>query len=164
MRVSLIVAAAENNVIGSNNALPWDLPDDLQYFRKVTMGHPVIMGRKTFASIGRPLPKRLNIVISRTLKSIAGCEVLPSLESAVELARKSKATDAFIIGGRDIFAAALEGGLVDTLYLTRVHALIAGDVSLPDIDWKQWKCISTHKHAADDRHAYAFSFEVYERA
>jgi dihydrofolate reductase len=163
MRVSLIVAAAQNDVIGSNNALPWSLPDDLQYFRKITMGHPVIMGRKTFESIGKPLPKRLNIVISRTVQHIAGCEVVSSLRAAVDVARATNATEAFIIGGRDVFAAALAEGIVDAIYLTRVHAAVEGDVALPSIDWSQWIPMQRVRHDADEKHAYAFSFEVYKR-
>ena len=163
MTLSLIVATAENDVIGRKGALPWSLPDDLRYFRTVTKGHPVIMGRKTFESIGRPLPDRLNIVLSSQHRDSAGCTVVRSLADAIETAEQSDSTEAFIIGGREVFADALEHHPVNRMYLTRVHANIEGDVMLPTIDWSQWKQISARHHDADDAHPYPFTFFVYER-
>lgn len=176
MTVSLIVAASENNAIGKNNALPWHLPDDLQYFKTMTLGKTVIMGRKTYESIGRPLPHRRNIVISTTVKSIAGCEVFDSLGSALvhlhdegeqHRSSGSQTAEVFIIGGARLFQEALMEIIgeftVHKIYLTRVHADIDGDVLLPEITWKHWKQISKEDHPKDVKHAYAFSFEVYEK-
>lgn len=168
MTLSLIVAASENNVIGKENALPWHLPDDLQYFRSVTQGKVVIMGRKTYESIGRPLPNRRNIVLSQTIKYIEGCEVFPSLSDALlQLHTEQLSDDVFIIGGAKVFKEALTETLTDfsvrKLYLTRVHATIDGDVFLPEITWSHWKKLSSDEHAKDERHASSFTFEVYER-
>jgi dihydrofolate reductase len=163
MIVSIIVAAAENGVIGRDNKLPWSLPDDLKYFRKVTEGKPVIMGRKTFESIGRPLPNRVNIVLTTTYLDLKSCKVASSLPQAVTMALESKPAEVFLIGGRDVFAKALEQSLADRIYLTRVHARVEGDVLLPDIDWGKWKEVSSTYHEADDKHAYPFTFLVYER-
>jgi dihydrofolate reductase len=164
MLVSLIVAASENGVIGNNNKLPWSLPNDLQYFRKVTQGHPVIMGRKTFESIGRPLPNRVNIVLTSKYLDSKSCKVASSLPQALTMAMEASPDEVFLIGGRDVFAAALEHSQVDRIYLTRVHANIEGDVSLPDIDWSKWKQVSAERHEPDDKHAYAYTFLIYERA
>lgn len=169
MQVSLIVAAAENDVIGNKNALPWHLPDDLKYFRRVTQGKTVIMGRKTYESIGKPLPNRRNIVLSRTQNMIDGCDVFPSLGDALSALRDEKEQEEiFIIGGAKVFQEALMEILADfsvqTLYLTRVHAEVEGDVFLPQISWKHWKKVSATDHPADEHHKYAFTFEVYTRA
>lgn len=168
MTLSLIVAASENNVIGKDNKLPWHLPSDLKYFRKITKGHTVVMGRKTFESIGRPLPDRRNIVISTTVKAISGCEVFPSLGIALEeLSLAHEQGEVFIIGGAGIFKEALMEIMSDLsvhkIYLTRVHAEVAGDVYLPEINWKHWKEVSREDHAQDSEHLYAFSFLVYEK-
>ncbi len=166
MIVSLIVAASDNNVIGKNNALPWHLPDDLQYFRMVTKGHPVIMGRKTYESIGKPLPNRRNIVLSKTLKEIpAGVEVEESLGPALmKLATQvDDNEEVFVIGGAHVLLEAFITYVANKLYLTRVHAEVEGDVFLPEIDWSQRKKVSEKHHLADDRHQYAFTFEVYEK-
>lgn len=168
MILSLIVAASENSVIGKDNALPWHLPDDLQYFRENTQGKTIIMGRKTYESIGKPLPKRRNIVISTTKKTIHGCEVFPSLGDALlHLHDEGEQGEVFVIGGARLFQEALMEIIGDyavhRIYLTRVHADIDGDVFLPEITWKHWKLVSTKDHAKDAAHAYAFSFEVYER-
>ncbi len=165
MTISLIVAASENDVIGKNNALPWILPDDLKYFREITKGKPVIMGRKTFESIGHPLSNRLNIVLTSQKKAIAGCEIAADIDQALAIAKKSLANEEgeiFIIGGAEVFAKAL-ATIADKLYLTRVHADIDGDVKLPPIDWSQWKEVSAKRHEADAKHAYPFTFFVYER-
>jgi dihydrofolate reductase len=163
MIVSLIVAASENDVIGKNNTLPWSLPKDLQYFRKVTQGHPVIMGRKTYESIGRPLPNRVNIVLTSKQLEIKGCTMASSLSQALAMALETKPKEVFVIGGKEVFGKALEQSHIDRIYLTRVHAQVEGDVSLPTIDWSQWKEVSAERHEADDNHAYPFTFLVYER-
>ncbi len=164
MIVSLIVAASENGVIGRNNALPWSLPNDLKYFRKVTEGHPVIMGRKTFESIGKPLPNRVNIVLTSKYLDVKSCKVASSMSQALTMALESKPQEVFIIGGREVFGKALEQSHADRIYLTRVHAQVDGDVTLPDIDWSKWKEISAERHEADEKHAYPYTFFVYERA
>ena len=161
--LSAIVAASENGVIGKHDWLPWDLPDELQYFRATTMGKPVIMGRKTYDSIGRPMPKRHNIVVSRdTSRVIDGCDVVASVQDAVKMAEKDDATEAFVIGGAQLYEQALP--LVDRLYFTRVHTVVeGGDTFMPAVDWSQWKKVSSNEHPADDKHAFAFTMEVYER-
>lgn len=168
MLLSLIVATSENNVIGKDNKLPWHLPNDLRYFRKITKGKTVIMGRKTYESIGKPLPDRRNIIISTTVQTIDGCEVFASLaEALMALKHDQEDGEVFVIGGARLFAEALMEIMaefsVHKIYLTRVHAKIEGDVFLPEINWKHWKEVSTEEHAKDDEHQYAFSFEVYER-
>jgi dihydrofolate reductase len=163
MRLSIVVAASENNVIGKKGQLPWSLPDDLQHFRSVTMGKPVIMGRKTYTSIGRPLPKRTNIVVSRDAAlQIPGCTVTGSLDEALTLARRTGAEEACIIGGGELYRLALN--IADRLYLTRVHTTIeGGDVFFPDVDPLQWKRVHSLEHAADENHAFTFTMEEYER-
>lgn len=167
MLISLIVAASENDVIGKNNTLPWHLPDDLKFFRETTKGRTVIMGRKTYESIGKPLPNRRNIVISTTVKSVPGCEVFPTLGDALMKLKDEKVTDEiFVIGGARLFQEALmeimEELRVKKIYLTRVHAEIDGDIKLPDISWKHWSKTSSKEHEKDKAHTYAFTFETYE--
>ncbi|PIQ75807.1 dihydrofolate reductase [Candidatus Peregrinibacteria bacterium CG10_big_fil_rev_8_21_14_0_10_49_24] len=160
MRISLIVAASENNVIGRNNDLPWSLPDDLQHFRTVTEGSPIILGRKNYESIGRPLPRRRNIVISRQPNlSIDGCEVVASLEEALDLVKQED--EVFVIGGGEIYRQALPSA--DRIYLTRVHADIEGDVFFPELSEEDWEEVSREEHLADDRHAYAFTYRTLDR-
>ncbi len=161
MVLSLIAAASENNVIGKGNTLPWDLPDDLQHFRTVTKGCPVIMGRKTHESIGRVLPGRRNIVITRQQRSFEGCDTAASLEQAMEIAKADDPREVFVIGGEEIFRAALPQA--DRIYLTRVRADIEGDVHFPEFSSEEWKEVSRTNHAEDERHAHAFSFLLFER-
>lgn len=161
MILSLIVAASDNNVIGKNNKLPWHLPNDLKRFKALTRGHPIIMGRKTFESIGRVLPDRLNIVVSHTLEvAPVGTQLANSLSAALEFAKDSD--EAFIIGGSQLFQ--MSAPLADRLYLTRVHATIDGDVSLPQIDFSTWKEVSREEHPKDADHEFAFTYINYERA
>ncbi len=160
MTLSIIVAADENNVIGHGNSLIWKLPDDLKHFRKVTEGHTVIMGRKTFDSIGRPLPNRRNIVITRQKDlQISGCEVVQSLSAALDLVASEK--EALIIGGSEIYLQTLEKA--DRIYLTRVHGEFIGDSFFPGLDPSVWKEVSTREHPEDEQHSHAFTFFVYER-
>mgnify|MGYP001550207048 CR=1 FL=1 len=160
--ISLIVAVSENNVIGRDNDLPWHLPDDMKFFREKTRGHPIILGRKNYESIGRPLPGRRNIVVSRdsSLK-IEGCEVVGSVEEAMELASEGEADEVFVIGGGQIYKQAFK--LADRIYLTRVHAEIEGDVFFPEIDPEEWELVSQKDHEVDEQHAYGFTFEEYRR-
>lgn len=162
--LSLIAAASENDVIGKQNWLPWDLPDELQYFRQTTLGKPVIMGRKTYDSVGRPMPKRHNIVVTRDAsRVIEGCDVVGTVGDAVRLAQADGLDEGFVIGGAQMYQEALP--MADRFYLTRVHANIAdGDTFLPPIDWSQWRKVSSKDHPADERHAHAFTMEVWERA
>ena len=156
---SLIVAISQNRVIGRDNALPWHLPDDLKYFRRVTKGNPVVMGRKTYESIGRPLPLRQNIVVSRDPTYRAeGCEVVHSLQAALEVAQLDK--EVFIIGGAELYRQSL--GLVDRVYLTEVHAELEGDTFFPELG-PEWKEISREHHPADADHPFAFDWVVLER-
>ena len=166
MKLSVIVAAAENGVIGRNNELPWHLSEDLKYFRRVTMGKPLVMGRATFESIGRPLPGRTNIVVSRRAGyAPEGVRVVTSVEGALDLARDiallDGAEELMVIGGAQIYAAALP--LADRLYFTEVHAHVEGDARLPQIDWSTWREVSRERHAAVEPNPYAYSFVVYER-
>jgi dihydrofolate reductase len=166
MRLSVIVAVAENGVVGKNNALPWYLPEDLKYFRQTTMGKPIVMGRKTFESIGKPLPGRSNIVVSRNPDYRAeGVAVVGSLTEALELATDIAVIDGkdelMVIGGAAIYAAAIP--LADRLYITEVHAEVAGDAYLPEVDWSEWRELVRERHAAAGPNPYDFSFVVYQR-
>ena len=160
MKLSLIVAVSRNGVIGRGNTLPWHLPADLKHFKAVTMGKPVIMGRKTWESIGRPLPGRKNIVVSRNRDfRAAGCEVVSSLDAAVRAC--TDAAEVFVIGGAQLYADALPHA--DRLYLTRVDAEIDGDVTFPRFDPAAWKLVSSERREADEKNALALNFDIYER-
>ena len=158
--ITLVVAVAQNGVIGKDNALLWRLPDDLKQFKAVTMGKPVIMGRKTYDSIGKPLPGRTNIVISRQPGlRIEGCTVVDSLDSAFEAA--GAAPEVAVIGGAQIYRQALPRA--DVIYLTEVHAAFEGDVTFPSLSPEQWLETSRMPHPADERHACAFTFVTLQR-
>jgi dihydrofolate reductase len=162
MHLSLIVAFAENGVIGRRGELPWRLSADLQRFKSLTMGHAVLMGRKTFQSIGRPLSGRRMIVVTRQDDYRAeGVEVVHSLKEGCRRAAEQGETEVFVIGGAEIFRAALPNA--DQLYLTRVHATIDGDTFFPPLDSKTWRLVSSEPHAADAKNEYATTFEIYER-
>ena len=163
MRIGLVVIATENNAIGKGNRLLCHLPDDLKYFKSITLGKPVIMGRKTFESIGKPLPGRLNIVVTRQQGlQLPGCTVVESLAAALVAAGSQPATiEAMIIGGAEIYLQALP--MADRVYLTRVHAHIDGDVFFPKLSPREWSEVARQDHPADERHAYAFSFLTLER-
>ncbi len=159
--VAVIAAVADTGVIGRDNDLPWRLSDDLRRFKRLTLGHPVVMGRRTFESMGRPLPGRQNLVLSRDPEfQPPDVEVHPSLGGA--LAAVADAEIVFVLGGRQIFAAALE--IADRLYLTRVHADVAGDVYFPDYDRSRWNLEHSSEHEADERNEHSFTFEDYVRA
>ena len=147
---------AQNRVIGINNQLPWHLPADLRHFKGVTSGHAILMGRKTFESIGRPLPNRQNIILTRDRGfSAAGCDVI---HDVAELARFN---DVFIIGGSSIYT--LLWPQITRLYLTLVHADVAGDAHFPEIDFLQWHEVSREDHVADEKNDYDYSFLLLER-
>lgn len=163
---ALMVAMSRNRVIGRNNKLPWYLPEDLKYFKRTTLGKPIVMGRKTFESIGRPLPGRANLVVSRNQAWEApGVRVLHNLKAAYESAEAQAEIDGvdevMVIGGGEIFTEALPDA--DRLYLTEVHAEVDGDAWFPELDWSQWREISREDHAASENNAYDYSFVVYER-
>lgn len=158
--LSIIVAVADNGVIGSANQLPWRLPDDLKRFKALSLGKPIVMGRKTFDSIGKPLPGRLNIVISRQPGlEIAGCTVVTSIDEAIAAAQP--APEIVIVGGAEIYRQALSQ--VSTIHLTRVHAVVDGDVVFPELAAQQWREVAKEYHPADERHAHAFTFSTLER-
>lgn len=162
MTISFIVAVAENGVIGKQGRIPWRLPAELAYFSKTTMGHPIIMGRKTYESIGRPLPGRYNIVItSQDNYEAEGCQVVHSLEEAIEKAQKSQGNDEiFIIGGAEIYKLAMP--LAGRIYLTRVHAKINGDRFFK-YEPKDWQEISREAHSADQQNKYSYDTIVLNR-
>ncbi len=161
--IAVIVAASENNVIGINNQLPWKLPDDFKFFKNTTYGFPIIMGRKTWESLGgKPLKGRHNIVITRQPDYTAeGVTITNSLAGALAIAEKDEVKEIFVIGGMEIIRQAWNQ--VDRIYLTRVHGTFEGDAFFPEINPTEWKRVHTEEHPADDRHAYAFTFETWER-
>jgi len=161
MTISIIVAASENNVIGAAGDLPWRLSDDLRRFKTITMGKPIVMGRKTWDSIGRPLPGRQNIVITRQAEfAAAGCDVVASKEEAIAIA--GRAEEVMVIGGSQVYELFLPD--TERLYLTRVHAEVEGDAFFPVISSLEWRLVSDESRPADDRNAFDYSFQVYERA
>jgi len=160
MRRSLVVAVAENGVIGRDNQLPWKLPDDMAYFKKVTMGHPVVMGRRTWQSIGKPLPGRENIVVTHDRGFEApGCRVVHSLDEAWKAA--GDADEVSVIGGTTLFEETLP--IADRIHLTEVQAAVPGDTFLPPFDRGEWRETEVQRHAADARHAYPFRIVVLDR-
>ena len=158
--ISLIVAASENHVIGRDGELPWRLSDDLKRFKAVTMGKPIVMGRKTWESIGRPLPGRQNIVITRQPGYLAeGCDVVATVDQAVAVA--GEAAEIMVIGGSEIYALFLPAAA--RLYLTRVHAELEGDAFFP-APGDDWRLVSNTPQAADENNEFDVSYRVYERA
>jgi dihydrofolate reductase len=161
MRVSILVAVAENGVIGRGGKLPWHLSDDLKRFKQLTMGHTIVMGRKTWESIGRALPGRRTIVISRQAGYHAdGAEVVGNLDNALQIAEAAGDEETFVIGGSEIYRLALSR--VDRIHLTRIHADIKGDAYFPDFSASNWRLVESVPHAADTDNDYPFSFEIYE--
>lgn len=159
-RVTLIVAAADNGVIGRDNALPWHLPDDLKRFKQLTLGKPIVMGRKTFESIGKPLPGRQNIVVTRDANyRREGVTVVTSVDAAVRAA--GDAPEVMIIGGAELFRLFLP--VAGRVHLTRVHGDVPGDIHWPELDTKVWRVVYREPHAADERHAWPMTFEVWEK-
>lgn len=160
MKRSIIVAMSENNVVGKDNGLPWKLSADLKRLKEITMGHHIIMGRKTWESLGRPLPGRVNVVITNQKNYKAeGGVVVNSLEEALTIS--SGDTEIFIFGGAEIFKKALP--LVSKIYLTRVHAKIKGDAFFPDLNLFEWKETERHEHRADEKNQYDYTFITLER-
>ena len=159
-RKSLIVAMSNNRVIGANNTLPWHLPADLEHFRALTMGHPIIMGRKTHESIGKPLPGRENIVVSANKNfSAPGCTLVPSLHAAIEAC--GKAEEIFFIGGNTLYQQALP--LTERIYLTQVDCAVKGDTFFPALDMKTWREVASEARPADEKNAYACRFVTLDK-
>lgn len=160
--ISLIVAVDEGNAIGKDNKLPWHLPADLKYFKAQTWGLPVVMGRKTFESIGKPLPGRTSIVITRnTTWAFEKVLVVHTLPEAVAAAQNLGVKEIFIIGGAEVFETALP--LAGRVYRTRIHHRFDGDVFFPELPVNDWQRINSHTHAADAKNSFACTFEIWER-
>lgn len=159
-RVTLLAALAENRVIGRDGGLPWRLPDDLKRFKRLTMGHPIVMGRRTWDEVGHPLPGRRSIVLSRDPDlQLDGAEVASTLEEALGLCRD--ADEVFVIGGGEIYSLALPRA--DRLELTIVHARPEGDTLFPEVDLGGWRLVAEEDHPVNERHEHPFTFRTYER-
>ncbi len=162
MTVSAIVAVAKNNVMGRDNDIPWYLPADLKYFKKTTLNRHIIMGRKTFQSIGRPLPKRTNIVVTRQPYFIAtGIITAHSVDQALEMAYDNGEEEVFIIGGAQIYEATMQ--YWDRLYLTQVDLTVDGDTFFPEVDFSEWKQIINDPHEPDEKNEHPFTFKIFEK-
>jgi len=160
MAISIIVAISQNGIIGHKMDLPWHISADLKRFRALTMGHHIVMGRKTYESIGRLLPGRTTVIITRQSDyQIPGAVVVNSIEQALAVAVDDHET--FIVGGSQIYNLALPQA--DTLYITRIHADVEGDTRLDAIDWSAWECKSSERHPADENNDLEYSFEIYHR-
>lgn len=158
----MIAALAKKQVIGKNNLMPWHMPADLAHFKRVTLGKPVLMGRKTFESIGRPLPGRRNLVISRNPDYQAeGIEVVGSVEAALALLAGSSVEELMVIGGGHLYAEMLPSA--DCLYLTRIDLAVEGDTRFPTFDDGQWQCVDCESHPADEKNPHPYSFETWQR-
>lgn len=164
MQIRIVVAASENNVIGLNNELPWRLPDDLRFFKKMTLGMPVVMGRNTWISLGKALPGRLNVVVSSTLQETPeeGVLVFASLEAALDELRSKGHEEIAVIGGGQLYHTAL--AYTQTVYLTRVHAVLEkGTAFFPTLPPEEWQLTWEEPHEADEKHSYPFTFQKWER-
>ncbi|MED3795691.1 dihydrofolate reductase [Niallia alba] len=160
--ISLIVAMDKNKVIGVNNQLPWHLPADLKYFKKVTTGHPIVMGRKTRDSIGRNLPNRENVIITRNPDyQCEDCTVLYSIDEFYEWSNAHAEDEIFIIGGAELFSETIKK--TDRLYITEIDAEFEGDTFFPALDWQEWQVVSEQKGIVDEKNIYPHTFFVYER-
>jgi len=162
MMISLLVAASENNVIGKDGNLPWHLPADLKNFRNLTWGMPIIMGRKTFESIGKSLPGRINIVITAQPGWQAENVLVASdIDAAIDAARASNCKEAFIIGGGNVYGQTISKA--DSIYITRVHATVEGDTFFLNMDSRDWEVVSSVDCEPDEKNKYAYSFQHWKR-
>lgn len=166
MKLALIAAYAQNRVVGIDNKLPWHLPEDLKYFKRCTSGKAIIMGRKTYESIGRPLPNRTNIVITRNPAFKAdGVKIVTSLNDAIELAAAvnevNGVDEIMVIGGAAIYELTLP--MADRLYLTHVHAQVEGDAYFPEVDFSNWREVERADYASSETNPYDYSFVVYDK-
>ncbi|MCR6107851.1 dihydrofolate reductase [Salipaludibacillus agaradhaerens] len=158
--IAMIAAFSDGRVLGKNGKMPWHLPAELQYFKRVTSGHPVLMGRKTFESIGRPLPNRRNIVLTRNESFTAeGVEVFHHIEDVKPLMKEQE--EFFVIGGATLYETLLDKA--DRLYITKIHASFEGDTFFPKFDEAEWKEVSRQKGTVDEKNPLAHTFHVYER-
>lgn len=160
--ISHLVAASENNVIGNNNQLPWHLPNDFKFFKNKTWGMPVIMGRKTCESLDKPLPGRFNIVVTTKMDwKRDDVIVAHTINEAIDKAIETDCKEIFIIGGGELFKQSID--IINRIYLTRVHTNIEGDTFYPEIDNTKWKLVSEDPFNADDKHAFAYTFQTWEK-
>lgn len=159
MIVTQVVAISENHVIGKDNKLLWHLPNDLKHFKDITTGHTIIMGRKTYESVGKPLPRRRNIIITRQAINIEGCEVVNSIEAALALCKDEP--EVFIVGGAEIYRQSLH--LTDRIYLTIIHRKFDGDSFFPELDKQEWKEALREDHQPDEKNMLPYSFITLER-
>jgi dihydrofolate reductase len=159
-RLSLIVAAARNSVIGVNNTLPWHLPADLRHFKALTMGHHIIMGRKTYESIGKPLPGRTSVIVTRNAGySATGATVVNSLEQGIEACQDD--TEVFVIGGEELYRQTIP--LADRIYLTEIDTDMPGDAYFPELNPASWREIRRDSHPPDDKNQYRYHFVIFDR-
>jgi dihydrofolate reductase len=159
MSISFIFAMDRNRAIGKDNQLPWHLPADLKFFKTVTMGHPILMGRKTYESIGKPLPGRINVVITQEPNFRAeGCKIV---HSADEAAAQFQQQELFVIGGSEIFRLFLPE--VDRMYITRIEHEFAADTFFPDVNMAEWTLVSSEQGVQDDKNPYLYYFQIYQR-
>ena len=160
MRLSIIVAMDDNHLIGKDNGLPWHLPADLTFFKKVTTGHSIIMGRKTYDSIGKPLPNRRNIVITKSVDaSIEGCEVFNSIDDALDSTKEEE--EVLVIGGANLCQQVLARAA--RLYITHIEGVFEGDTYFPDYDTNEWREISCESHTPDEKNPHHYHFKILER-
>lgn len=160
--ISFILAMDENRVIGKNNQLPWHLPEDLKFFKRTTMGHPIIMGRKTYESIGRPLPGRENIIITRNRNFQSDqCKVLYSVEDLLIYCAENPNEEYFVIGGAEVFKQLIQH--VERLYITFIHEQFDGDTFFPSINMKEWELTSREQGLQDEKNPYQYEFLIYDR-
>jgi dihydrofolate reductase len=159
MTISIVVAISKNRAIGKDNKLLWYLPNDLKHFKTITTGHTVIMGRKTYDSVGKPLPNRRNIIITRQAIMIEGCEVVNSLEAAIDLCKTDQ--EVFIVGGAEIYKQAM--GITARIYLTIVHKNFEADTFFPEIDLREWREVAREDHQPNEKNSLPYSFITYER-
>ncbi|WP_206367132.1 dihydrofolate reductase [Sphingobacterium sp. SGG-5] len=159
-KITLIVAAAENNAIGKDNQMPWHLPNDFKYFKNTTLEHSVVMGRKTFDSIGKPLPERRNIILTRDQNYTSpDVDVANSVDDVLTYCRDER--EIFVIGGANVYKQFIS--LAQKVHLTRVHTVIDGDAFFPELSENEWQLTSSKHHQKDGKHAFDYSFEVWER-
>jgi dihydrofolate reductase len=162
MIISCIVAISKNNVIGKDNDIPWYLPADLQYFKKITLNHHIIMGRNCYNSIGKPLPKRTNIIVTRDAFFISSnCLVARSIDEALAMAHSNGEEEVFIIGGGQIYTQTQN--IWNRLYLTEVDLEVEGDIRFPEMDYKSWKLLSEEKHLKDEKNPHNYCFKILEK-
>lgn len=162
MKISLIVAASENNVIGRDNDLPWKLPDDMKHFVRTTKGHCILMGRKNLESFGRLLPNRTNILLTRDQAyEFEGAEIFYNLQKAISFAKESGEEELMVIGGGEIYRQCMP--FADRIYLTRIHAEVDGDVFFPELEPSFWELKNEEFHDKDESHNFSFTFQTFER-